>query len=82
MTNYDKRRSFKLFSDGKNYVLSSQFIEKEKLLISVINTELYLHKISNNEWLEIQNKSKFIPIVDSYGCLGLLTLEGRQIKIK
>ena len=76
MSNYLKRQSFRLFSDGKNYLLSSQFINNEHLLINVINNELYLNKVSNEEWSHIQLKSRFVAILDSYGCLGMLTLEG------
>jgi hypothetical protein len=76
MSSYLKRQSFRLFSDGKNYLLSSQFIKNEHLLINVINNELYLNKVSDEEWLQIQSKSRFVAILDSYGCLGMLTLEG------
>ena len=78
MSNYLKRQSLRLFSDGKNYILSSQFIKNEHLLISVINNELYLNKINDEEWLLIQDKSRYLTIIDSYGCLGMLTVEGNS----
>ena len=50
MSTYDKRRVFKLYSDGKNYILTSQQIENEKLLLKITQNEnkLYLNTIKTS----------------------------------
>lgn len=83
MTTYDKRKTFKIYTDGKNFVLSSNLIENEKLLINVSDSILHLNKIINDEWLVIQSKSNrpYVNLIDSFGCLGLLTLESKTMII-
>ena len=78
MSNYDKRRIFKVYTDGENFVLSSQAIEDEKLLIKIVASKVFLNRISNDEWLYIQSKSSrsYQNILESYGCLGLLQFKG------
>lgn len=76
MSSYLKRQTSRLYTDGKNYVLSSQFIKNEHLLITVMGNELFLNKICDEEWQLLQSKSRYVTIIDAYGCLGMLTLEG------
>ncbi len=75
MSTYDKRRTFKLYSDGRTNILTSQQAENENLLIRVTASDckLYLNKITDAESESIQSKSSrpFVNLVDSYGCIGL-----------
>jgi synaptojanin len=73
MSVYDKRRAYKLYSDGRNYVLNSQYIDNEKLLFRVVNSQLYLNKITNDEWNKLLSSKLYSVITESYGCLGLLS---------
>lgn len=80
MTTYDKRRLFRLYGDGKSYVLSSQLID-EKLQIKLVDSSVCLNKISNEEWqLMTQSKTNSVRsasyslMTESYGCLGLMSV--------
>jgi phosphatidylinositol-bisphosphatase len=85
MSNYDKRRIFRVYTYGKSYILSSQANENEKLQLKISNDSLLsLNKLSHEEWLSLTqqrnttNSGGFVAqtcslAFDSYGCLGLLT---------
>ena len=85
MSSYDKRRIVRLYGNGKNYVLASQAIENQKLLIKVDESAVCVNTISHDEWLSMQPKTNSVRstayslVLDAYGCLGLLSTSLAQI---
>ena len=79
MSSYDKRRILRLYGNGKNYVLASQAIENEKLLIKVVDSGICVNTITNDEWNSMQSKTNSVRsasyslVLDAYGCLGLMS---------
>ena len=85
MSNYDKRRIFRVYTYGKSYILSSQAIENEKLQIKPNDGVISLNKLSTEEWNSLtQSKTNSVnsPSVglafETYGCLGLLSTSDGQ----
>lgn len=86
MSNYDKRRIFRVYAYGKSYILSSQTIENEKLQIKTSpDSLLSLNKLSQEEWNSLtQSKTNSVHspscslAFDAYGCLGLLSTSDGQ----
>ena len=86
MSNYDKRRIFRVYTYGKSYILSSQAVENEKLQIKTSQDSLLsLNKFSQEEWNSLtqsKTNSVFSPSIslafDAYGCLGLLSTSDGQ----
>ncbi len=86
MSNYDKRRIFRVYTYGKSYILSSQAIENEKLQVKISQDSLLsLNKLSLEEWnslTQLKTNSVYSPscslVFDAYGCLGLLSTSDGQ----
>ena len=80
MSSYDKRKIYRLYGDGKTYVVSSLANEAQKLQIRLVNSSVCITKMTGEEW-EAQTKNRtnsirsasFSLLLDSYGCLGILS---------
>ena len=88
MSNYDKRRIFRVYTYGKSYILSSQSVENEKLQIKTNESNVVsLNKLSTEEWNSLtQSKTNSVRspasglAFEAYGCLGMLSTssDGQQ----
>ncbi len=89
MSGYDKRRIFRVYACGKSYVLASQLVEDEKLLLTMLdNAEFCLNTISTDEWTQMKDKMgtnsvrspSYGTVLEAFGCLGLLSISTQQMQ--
>lgn len=85
--NSRKFSSMRVYSLGRNYVLSSDFI-KEKIEIRVINNTICVSSLSIDEWKQLTDSQtnsvmspSFANVFTGYGCLGVLSTPLDQSQI-
>lgn len=77
--NIRKFSSMRVFSFGRSYVISSDFIN-EKIEIRVINNAICINSLSNDEWKQLTDfqtnsvmSPSFANVFTGYGWLGILS---------